>query len=64
MVGNYTFAQATPKYWYCSKRDKGCKARVHLSFDELQVVYIDDEHNHDPPVYRKVMSGYYTKISD
>lgn len=63
MAGSFTFAQATPKHWYCSKKGKGCKARIYLSIDELQVLFIDNEHNHEPPVYQKVNSGYYVKIS-
>ncbi|CAH2085752.1 unnamed protein product [Euphydryas editha] len=62
MFNGYTFAQTTKRHWYCSKRFKGCQARVFLSVDELNIVYCDVYHNHDPPVYRKAPDGCYLKI--
>ncbi|CAK1579146.1 unnamed protein product [Parnassius mnemosyne] len=63
MANGYSFAQTTPRHWYCSKKAKMCKARVFLSADESRVVFRDYNHNHDPPVYERTTKGYYVKIS-
>ncbi|XP_075976008.1 uncharacterized protein LOC142976491 [Anticarsia gemmatalis] len=54
MADKFTFAQTTPGHWYCSKKSKGCKARIFLNKDESEVVLFNNNHEHDPPIYKKV----------
>lgn len=61
MADKYTFARSTPRHWYCSKKGKGCKARVILDKDN-RVVFIRNEHDHEPPIYKHV-GDYYIKLS-
>lgn len=64
MVEGYTFRSASHgRHWYCSKRPKGCKARVYLNTSGTVVIYYDNIHNHEPPVYEKGLTGEYFKIS-
>lgn len=62
MAEGFTFAQTTPRHWYCSKKGKGCKARIFLNKDETEVVFYNNDHDHVPPTYRRVNTGYYVKI--
>ncbi|KAF9796491.1 hypothetical protein SFRURICE_014662 [Spodoptera frugiperda] len=52
MADGYTFAQTTPRHYYCSKKGKGCKARIFLNKDDTQIIYFNNEHNHNAPVYK------------
>lgn len=63
MVDNYTFAQVTPRHFYCSKKAKGCKAKIYFNKEETEVVLIKNDHDHEPPVYKHTSSGHYVKIS-
>ncbi|RVE50165.1 hypothetical protein evm_005188 [Chilo suppressalis] len=64
MVNKYTFAQTTPRHFYCSKKSKGCKAKIFLDQEETDIVYSSLEHDHGPPVYIKFGdNGYYMKLS-
>ncbi|CAH0723921.1 unnamed protein product, partial [Brenthis ino] len=63
MVQGFTFAKITARHWYCSKKAKGCKARVFLNSDGTVVDFCDNTHNHDPPVYKKCSTGQYVKLS-
>lgn len=62
MVNKYTFAPTTPGHFYCSKKAKGCKARIFMNTDQTLVTYADNEHNHEPPVY-VMAAGYYVKLN-
>ncbi|CAH0582917.1 unnamed protein product [Chrysodeixis includens] len=61
MAYKYTFARSTPRHWYCSQKTKGCKAKVFLNNERNQVVFIKNEHNHEPPIYRQLGNDYYIK---
>lgn len=63
MVEGYTFARASGRHWYCSKKLKGCKARVYLNTDGTVITFCDNNHNHKPPVYTQSLTGEYIKIS-
>ncbi|XP_028174340.1 uncharacterized protein LOC114362951 [Ostrinia furnacalis] len=63
MAHGYTFSQTALNYWYCSKKQKGCKARVSLTADEKEVASCCFEHDHPPPVYKRLQSGLYKKMS-
>lgn len=62
MVNNFTFAPMGLKHFYCSKKAKGCKARIYLDKDRSQVTFADNEHNHLPPQYAVSSQGYYIKV--
>ncbi|CAH2085753.1 unnamed protein product [Euphydryas editha] len=63
MVNGFTFAKANQRHWYCSKKTKGCKARVILSNDGTFLNACRNTHNHDPPAYAQLSSGLYVRIS-
>ncbi|XP_047531535.1 uncharacterized protein LOC125067165 [Vanessa atalanta] len=51
MLEGFTFAQTiNRRYWYCSKRKIGCKARVRLGEDG-RIIFAFNQHNHVPPRY-------------
>ncbi|XP_045767641.1 uncharacterized protein LOC123868963 [Maniola jurtina] len=57
MINGYTFARTTKRHWYCSKKAKGCKAKVTLDETETEVLVCDNVHNHEPPVYGQSAEG-------
>ncbi|OWR46257.1 hypothetical protein KGM_208278 [Danaus plexippus plexippus] len=63
MVKGYTFAKTNKRHWYCSKKAKGCKARVYFNSDETEVVFCDNTHQHKPPIYTQSSDGFYFKLS-
>ncbi|XP_072949712.1 uncharacterized protein pre-mod(mdg4)-AB [Epargyreus clarus] len=60
MAEGFTFAKASQRHWYCSKKSKGCKARVHFNAENTVIQY-DNNHNHQKPVYKKLLNGHYMK---
>jgi hypothetical protein len=62
MANKYTYAQTTPRHFYCSKKSKGCKARIFLNQDETEVVFSFVHHDHNPPVYVQTSSGVFERI--
>lgn len=58
-MGGYTFAQMhSQRYWYCSQKSKGCKAKVKLDTDGT-VISADTEHFHNPPNIHVTKTGRY-----
>ncbi|CAH2085750.1 unnamed protein product [Euphydryas editha] len=46
----YTYAHFHSKTrWYCSKKAKGCKARLHTTDEGELVAVVESYHNHPPP---------------
>ncbi|KAJ0177666.1 hypothetical protein K1T71_006539 [Dendrolimus kikuchii] len=64
MFHGYTFAMNTrsKRLYYCSSKNKGCKAR--LKIDKYNRLILGDEfvHNHYPPTYKLLQSGIYMKV--
>ncbi|CAH2085749.1 unnamed protein product [Euphydryas editha] len=54
----YTYAHIHSKTrWYCSKKAKGCKARLHTT-DEGELVAVgESSHNHPPPTLFRDSDG-------
>ncbi|GBP73779.1 hypothetical protein EVAR_42951_1 [Eumeta japonica] len=58
----YSFSQwQASRYWYCSRKNTGCKARIHLN-DNDQIAFYDGMHTHDPPRFYVTKAGHYVKI--
>lgn len=62
MANKYTFGKYAYRRYCCSKKVKGCKARILLNDDETVVLQHSREHNHEPPVYQVTSDGFYIKI--
>lgn len=67
MYQEYTFSLQGPKsgrmnYCYCSKRLKGCPARLTLN-PSGAIIKASTEHNHEKPVYKRI-GDQYIKISN
>lgn len=65
MFDGYTYSRRFPTMnYYCSKKDRGCKAKVKLNaMDEIVSDIKLCVHDHEPPKYRISSSGIYVKIS-
>lgn len=64
MVDGHTFAQKTPKHWYCSKKlSMKCAAKVYLEKEgeNVRVIHCDNTHNHLPPRCRRMNGGFYIR---
>lgn len=62
MMDGYTYSQLHQSMnYYCSKKDKGCKAKIQLD-KEGNVKKADRLHSHPPPQYMCLSSGRYVKI--
>lgn len=65
MIDGYTFSQVSKKNWYCSRKKKGCKAKVHLANGDagnLEMTFCDNVHNHGRNEYKQTKEGYYLKL--
>lgn len=62
MLNGYTYSKHSPTRYWCSKKDKGCKARVKFD-NQHRIRKAEIKHNHLPPRYIKTASGIYLKIS-
>ncbi|XP_022825808.1 uncharacterized protein LOC111355923 [Spodoptera litura] len=59
MLNGYTFASsASKRNWYCSKKNTGCKAKIHMADDGVTIREAVNEHHHKPPSYYITKSGY------
>ncbi|CAH2085754.1 unnamed protein product [Euphydryas editha] len=63
MVNRFTFAKSNQRRWYCSKKTKGCKARIILNDDGTILDARRNVHNHDPPVYTQLSNGLYVRLT-
>ena len=63
MLDRFTFSQYKPRYYYCSKRPKGCKAKVVLNQARSEIVSMENEHDHEPPLYKLTEDGTYVKLA-
>ncbi|CAH0723920.1 unnamed protein product, partial [Brenthis ino] len=57
MLNGFTYAKNNKMHWYCSKRLKGCKAKVCLNEEETGIKYANMNHNHARPLYKKRADG-------
>lgn len=63
MLDGYTFSKMTSSYiYYCSKKEKGCKAKVKLDKEMKVSNYKEIHHQHPPPLYKVTKDGRYIKI--
>ncbi|CAH2085758.1 unnamed protein product [Euphydryas editha] len=65
MLNDYTYAKNPKSHiYYCSKKNKGCKARVKLDRNGIIINKAEDStHFHPPPKYYQTSSGEYIKLS-
>lgn len=65
MLNGYTYSRNSQTMnYYCSKKSKGCKARVKLDEDGvIRERTYDIVHCHPPPTFRKLSTGEYVRIS-
>lgn len=63
LIEDYTFARCNgTTLYYCSKKNKGCKAKVKL--DEYgNIIRFTGEHNHDAPKYIPVRGDEYVRVA-
>uniref|UniRef100_A0A2H1WUZ5 SFRICE_033349 n=1 Tax=Spodoptera frugiperda TaxID=7108 RepID=A0A2H1WUZ5_SPOFR len=59
MLNGYTFAQKRKRYWYCSKKNAGCKAKINMAEDGVTIREAVIEHFHEPPTYHVTKTGEY-----
>ncbi|KAJ8724560.1 hypothetical protein PYW08_016034 [Mythimna loreyi] len=62
MLGGFTFAQSSKRYWYCSKKRLGCKAKIKMAIDEVTILEAVNVHEHEPPQYHVTEKGEYVMI--
>ncbi|KAL0831902.1 hypothetical protein ABMA28_001421 [Loxostege sticticalis] len=61
VVKGFTFSRwSRSKSWVCSKKSRGCPAKVKFEFDT--VVPYNLEHNHEPPNFYVSKEGHLIKI--
>lgn len=63
MMNQYTFAPTSRGHYYCSKKGKGCKARIFLYPDGNSARFVANVHNHEPPVYKLMPYGLHVRIA-
>lgn len=64
MLQDYTFTQSRSKrYWYCSKKAAGCKARIKMHLDEVTIMQAMTEHIHDRTPYYVTKTGKYVFLT-
>ena len=64
MVNGYTFSKnIASQSYYCSKKDRGCRARVKLDSNGKIINEENLNHDHPPPKYVVTSNGKYVKVS-
>lgn len=59
----HTYGRMTSKgRWYCSKKAKGCKAKIHTTPDGELVKVVQSEHNHPPPTLCRTNDGKVIRV--
>ncbi|XP_063827638.1 protein tramtrack, beta isoform-like isoform X45 [Ostrinia nubilalis] len=62
MVNGFTYSQHKPGYYYCIKKRLGCKGKLRTDQD-LNLTYLFEEHNHEPPEYHVTSDGKFIKVN-
>lgn len=60
VLGGYTFSQVGGRFFYCSSKHMGCRARVRLISGKL--IASGDAHNHAAPTYARCGNGAFVKL--
>ncbi|KAF9805660.1 hypothetical protein SFRURICE_012643 [Spodoptera frugiperda] len=60
VLRGYTYSQVGGRFFYCSSKHMGCRARVRLMSGKL--VASADEHNHAPPSHARCGNGAFVQL--
>lgn len=60
VLGGYTYSQVGGRFFYCSSKHVGCRARVRLAAGRL--VRSGDEHRHAPPSHARCGNGAFVQL--
>lgn len=60
VLRGYTYSQVGGRFFYCSSKHMGCRARVRLISGKL--VASGDEHNHAPPSHARCGNGAFVQL--
>ncbi|XP_063373906.1 protein tramtrack, beta isoform isoform X5 [Cydia amplana] len=60
VLRGYTYSQVGGRFFYCSSKHMGCRARVRLSSGKL--VASGDKHNHVPPSHARCGNGAFVQL--
>lgn len=60
VLRGYTYSQVGGRFFYCSSKHMGCRARVRLASGKL--VASGDAHNHAPPSHARCGNGAFVQL--
>lgn len=60
VLNGYTYSQVGGRFFYCSSKHTGCRARVRMMSGKL--VSSGDEHNHAPPSHARYGNGAFVQL--
>ncbi|XP_026746810.1 protein tramtrack, beta isoform-like isoform X4 [Trichoplusia ni] len=60
VLRGYTYSQVGGRFFYCSSKHMGCRARVRLMSGKL--IASGDEHNHAPPSHARCGNGAFVQL--
>ncbi|PZC76982.1 hypothetical protein B5X24_HaOG203933 [Helicoverpa armigera] len=60
VLRGYTYSQVGGRFFYCSSKHMGCRARVRLMSGKL--VASADKHNHAPPSHARCGNGAFVQL--
>ncbi|KPI99416.1 hypothetical protein RR46_03781 [Papilio xuthus] len=60
VLRGFTYSQVGGRFFYCSSKHMGCKARVRLMAGKL--IPSGDEHNHAPPSHARCGNGAFVQL--
>lgn len=60
VLKGYTYSQVGGRFFYCSSKHMGCRARVRLLAGKL--IVSGDAHNHAPPSHARYGNGAFVKL--
>ncbi|KAI8421066.1 hypothetical protein MSG28_008189 [Choristoneura fumiferana] len=60
VLHGFTYSQVGGRFFYCSSKHMGCRARVRLSAGKL--VASGDKHNHVPPSHARCGNGAFVQL--
>lgn len=60
VLKGFTYSQVGGRFFYCSSKHMGCRARVRYISGKL--VASEDEHNHAPPSHARCGNGAFVQL--
>ncbi|XP_052748448.1 protein tramtrack, beta isoform isoform X2 [Galleria mellonella] len=60
VLRGYTYSQVGGRFFYCSSKHMGCRARVRIMSGKL--IASGDEHNHAPPSHARCGNGAFVQL--